>query len=91
VIFQIRFSKQTAFISVGFYALVDFEDVNLVMDDISDAEWKAIDELPFMMDHVDFEKKRYLRYSWIAKPGTSFYCQRIYDAELQSCIENLLR
>jgi hypothetical protein len=41
MIFQIRFDKQR-FISVGFYALVDFEDVNLVMDDISDAcEWKA--------------------------------------------------
>lgn len=41
------------FLSVGFYALVDFHQVNLVMDDISDAcEWKAIDELPdFMMDH----------------------------------------
>lgn len=41
------------FLSVGFYALVDYHQVNLVMDDISDAcEWKSIDELPdFMMDH----------------------------------------
>jgi hypothetical protein len=34
------------FLSVGFYALVDFHDVNLVMDSISDAcEWLSIDEL----------------------------------------------
>lgn len=41
------------FISVGFYALVDYSKVNLIRDDLSDAcEWKSIAELPeFMMDH----------------------------------------
>jgi len=41
------------FLSVGFYALVDFSQVSLVVDSISDAcVWKAIDELPeLMMDH----------------------------------------
>jgi hypothetical protein len=41
------------FVSVGFYALVDYSQVHLIIDDISDAcEWKSIEELPeFMMDH----------------------------------------
>lgn len=41
------------FLSVGYYALVDFSKINLVMDIYSDAcEWKNIDELPeLMMDH----------------------------------------
>lgn len=41
------------FISLGFYALVDYTQVKLMIDDISNAcEWVAIDELPeFMMDH----------------------------------------
>jgi hypothetical protein len=50
-IFRRTLNKQR-FLSVGFYALVDFHDVNLVMDSISDAcEWLSIDELlDFMMD-----------------------------------------
>jgi 8-oxo-dGTP diphosphatase len=41
------------FISIGFYALVDYSQVNLVVDEISDAcEWVSVDDLPeFMMDH----------------------------------------
>ena len=41
------------FISLGFYALVDYTQVQLMTDDISNAcEWVSIDELPeFMMDH----------------------------------------
>ena len=41
------------FISVGFYALVDYSQVQLMLDDISNAcEWVSIDALPeFMMDH----------------------------------------
>ena len=41
------------FLSVGYYALVDFSKINLVMDIYSDAcEWKNIDELPeLIMDH----------------------------------------
>lgn len=42
------------FISVGFYALVDFSKVNLTMDAISDScDWIDINELPvLMMDHT---------------------------------------
>lgn len=41
------------FISVGFYALVDYSQVQLMLDDLSNAcEWVSIDALPeFMMDH----------------------------------------
>ena len=41
------------FISLGFYALVDYTQVQLMIDDVSNAcEWVSIDELPeFMMDH----------------------------------------
>ena len=41
------------FVSIGFYALVDYSKVNLIIDNFSDAcEWKSIEELPeFMMDH----------------------------------------
>lgn len=41
------------FISMGFYALVDYSQVQLMTDDISNAcEWVSIDEHPeFMMDH----------------------------------------
>lgn len=41
------------FISMGFYALVDYSQVQLMIDDISKAcEWVSIEELPeFMMDH----------------------------------------
>lgn len=41
------------FISIGFYALVDFSRVNLVIDAFSDAcEWKSINDLPeLIMDH----------------------------------------
>ena len=41
------------FISIGFYALVDYRQATLVIDEFSDAcEWKNIDDLPeLMMDH----------------------------------------
>lgn len=41
------------FISVGYYALVDYEQISPVVDDISVAcEWKDINDLPdMMMDH----------------------------------------
>jgi hypothetical protein len=47
------------FVSIGFYALADYQKVSLIVDDISGAcEWKYIDDLPpFMMDHrVIFDK-----------------------------------
>lgn len=41
------------FISIGYFALVDFSKVKLKLDHLSEAcEWKSIDDLPtFMMDH----------------------------------------
>ncbi|MBD3581676.1 NUDIX hydrolase [Flavobacterium selenitireducens] len=41
------------YVSVGYYALVDFSDVTLVTDEFSDAcEWLDVGNLPeFMMDH----------------------------------------
>lgn len=41
------------FVSVGYYALVDFEKVTPIVDVFSDAcQWKDVDDLPdFMMDH----------------------------------------
>jgi len=50
------------FISIGYYALVDYSQVNLVVDNLSDAcEWKAIDEVPeLMMDHKNIFDKALL-------------------------------
>lgn len=41
------------FISIGYYALVDYSKVGIIMDEFSTAcEWKDIEQLPpFMMDH----------------------------------------
>lgn len=41
------------FISIGFYALVDYSQVELIVDEYSNAcEWISVEELPeFMMDH----------------------------------------
>ncbi len=51
------------FLSVGFYALVDFTKVNLIIDDTSDdCQWKSIDELPnLMMDHKQIFDKALIR------------------------------
>jgi 8-oxo-dGTP diphosphatase len=83
------------FVSVGFYALVDFQDVNLVMDDISDAcEWRAIDELPpFMMDHrLIFEKAQdTLRLQLNHKPiGHRLLPEKFTMPELQKLYEIIL-
>ena len=50
------------FISIGYYALVDYSQVNLVIDNLSDAcEWKAIDEVhELMMDHKNIFDKALL-------------------------------
>ncbi|MBE8725956.1 NUDIX hydrolase [Flavobacterium hungaricum] len=41
------------FVSIGYYALAEYNDVSLVVDEYSDSvEWKSIEDLPdFMMDH----------------------------------------
>jgi hypothetical protein len=83
------------FLSVGFYALVDFHQVNLVMDDISDAcEWKSIDELPdFMMDHRSIFDKALetLRRQLNHKPiGYSLLPDKFTMPELQKLYEIIL-
>ena len=83
------------FLSVGFYALVDFHQVNLVMDDISDAcEWKSIDELPhFMMDHRSIFDKALitLRKQLNDKPiGYNLLPEKFTMPELQKLYEIIL-
>lgn len=41
------------FISIGYYALAEYSNVSLIIDEYSDAvQWQSIDKLPeFMMDH----------------------------------------
>ncbi|WP_395063168.1 NUDIX domain-containing protein [Flavobacterium sp.] len=83
------------FISVGFYALVDFSQVNLVVDEISDAcEWKSIDELSdFMMDHKSIFDKALLtlRKQLNHKPiGYSLLPEKFTMPELQKLYEIIL-
>lgn len=83
------------FLSVGFYALVDFSSVNLVVDDISDAcEWKAIDELPeLMMDHRSIFDKALvtLRKQLNYKPiGFNLLPEKFTMPELQKLYEIIL-
>ncbi|MGO4819497.1 NrtR DNA-binding winged helix domain-containing protein [Flavobacterium sp. W22_SRS_FP1] len=83
------------FLSVGFNALVDFHDVNLVMDNISDAcEWLSIDELPeFMMDHREIFDKglETLRRQLNHKPiGYNLLPEKFTMPELQKLYEVIL-
>ena len=83
------------FLSIGFYALVDYSQVNLVVDDISDAcEWKSIDELPeLMMDHrIIFDKALVtLRKQLNHKPiGYNLLPEKFTMPELQKLYEIIL-
>ena len=83
------------FISIGFYALVDYSKVNLVIDDISsDCEWKSIDELPnLMMDHKFIFDKALstLRKQLIHKPiGYNLLPEKFTMPELQKLYEIIL-
>ena len=83
------------FLSVAFYALVDFHQVNLVLDDISDAcEWKSIEELPnFMMDHRSIFEKALttLRKQLNHKPiGYNLLPEKFAMPELQKLYEIIL-
>ncbi|TRX22213.1 NUDIX domain-containing protein [Flavobacterium franklandianum] len=83
------------FLSIGFYALVDYSQVNLIVDEISDAcEWTAIDELPkLMMDHgTIFEKalvalRKQLNYKPI---GYNLLPEKFTMPELQKLYEIIL-
>ena len=47
------------FISIGYYALINYEEVSLKPDELSDSiNWYSIDELPvLMMDHREMVEK----------------------------------
>ncbi len=83
------------FITVGFYALVDFSQVNLVQDEFSEVcEWKSLDELPeLMMDHRDIldsalvTLRRQLNYKPI---GYNLLPEKFTMPELQKLYEVLL-
>lgn len=83
------------FLSIGFYALVDYSKVNLVVDTISDAcEWRNIDEIPeFMMDHRQIFDKALstLRKQLFHKPiGYSLLPEKFTMPELQKLYEIIL-
>jgi 8-oxo-dGTP diphosphatase len=83
------------FLSIGFYALVDYSQVNLVVDEISDAcEWKSIDEVPeLMMDHrLIFDKAlNTLRKQLNHKPiGYNLLPEKFTMPELQKLYEMIL-
>lgn len=83
------------FVSVGFYALVDYSQVHLIIDNISDAcEWRSIEELPeFMMDHrVIFDSAlRTLRKQLNDKPiGYNLLPEKFTMPELQKLYEIIL-
>lgn len=83
------------FVSVGFYALVDYSLVNLVVDNLSDAcEWKPIDEVPLlMMDHKNIFDKALLtlRKQLNYKPiGLNLLPEKFTMPELQKLYEIIL-
>ncbi|MCZ8197039.1 MAG: NUDIX domain-containing protein [Flavobacterium sp.] len=83
------------FVSIGFYALVDYTKVNLIIDDTSDAcEWKSIDALPeLMMDHRNIFDKALvrLRKELNHKPiGLNLLPEKFTMPELQKLYEIIL-
>lgn len=93
--FSDDFWNKQRFITVGFYALVDFTQVNLVQDIISDAcEWKSLDELPeLMMDHRSIFDKALvtLRKQLNYKPiGYNLLPEKFTMPELQKLYEIIL-
>jgi 8-oxo-dGTP diphosphatase len=87
-------SKQR-FISIGYFALVDFSKVKLSLDYISEAcEWKSIDDLPeFMMDHRQILDQALisLRKNLNYKPvGYSLLPKKFTIPELQKLYETIL-
>jgi 8-oxo-dGTP diphosphatase len=83
------------FISIGFYALVDFTQVNLEADPFSDiCEWQAIDDLPELaMDHQEIFDNALivLRQQLSYKPiGMNLLPERFTMPELQRLYETIL-
>lgn len=83
------------FISIGFYALVDYTQVNLVTDHLSDiCEWKSIEEMPELaMDHqaIFNAALTVLRQQLSYKPiGMNLLPERFTISELQHLYETIL-
>ncbi|SFZ94258.1 NUDIX domain-containing protein [Flaviramulus basaltis] len=83
------------FVSIGFYALVDFSKVIPKVDELStNCEWKSIEELPeFMMDHrFIFDKAlATLRKQLVHKPiGYNLLQEKFTMPELQKLYEIIL-
>lgn len=83
------------FVSIGYYALIDYRSVNPVPDIFSDAcEWKNIDQLPeLMMDHQEIfdqallQIRRDLNYIPI---GLNLLPEKFTMPELQALYEIIL-
>lgn len=83
------------FISIGYYALVDVENVDLQVDDISQAcEWIPVETLPnLMMDHQEIvaEALKTLRRQLNEKPiGLNLLPDQFTMPELQKLYEAIL-
>lgn len=83
------------FISIGFYALVDYTQVKLQTDQLSDTcEWKSIDDMPELaMDHqVIYDTAlTVLRQQLSYKPiGKNLLPERFTISELQRLYETIL-
>lgn len=83
------------FISIGFYALVDYTQVNLEIDHYSDScEWKSIEEMPpLAMDHQEIfdTALTVLRQQLSYKPiGMNLLPERFTMSDLQHLYETIL-
>ncbi|PSL23387.1 NUDIX hydrolase [Chitinophaga ginsengisoli] len=83
------------FISVGYYALVDYEQIIPVVDDISTAcEWKSVHELPaMMMDHRQIYEAALenMRFQLNYKPiGYNLLPEEFTMPDLQKLYETIL-
>ncbi|MBB5638203.1 ADP-ribose pyrophosphatase YjhB (NUDIX family) [Pedobacter cryoconitis] len=83
------------FISAGFYALVDYTEVNVTADEFSEScEWRSIDDLPELaMDHqlIYTNALTVLRQQLSYKPiGQNLLPERFTLPELQKLYETIL-
>ncbi|MGM0582434.1 MAG: NUDIX hydrolase [Bacteroidota bacterium] len=88
---------QNRFISIGFYALVEYSKVkNPVPDSISEkCEWISIDQLPsLMLDHAEIIKEAYekLKQDLYQKPvGINLLPEKFTMPEFQALYETILQ
>jgi len=83
------------FISIAYYALINFEEVNPVPDALADSiDWYSFDELPpLMMDHGEIVQKALetLRANLDSKLlGMNLLPEKFTMKELQSVYENIM-